>query len=95
MLPLIQCWMLSAGKNSGDTILNFLKTNFRRKNIRDSASVSELASLLGVICALISFRCCWEDNPGMERPDRKVNGKKGKSKILYCVPEISPGHRDI
>ena len=44
--------------------------------------MSELAGLLGVICALISLRCYWRNNSGIERPRRKVNGKKGEIKNL-------------
>ena len=49
----------------------------------------ELASLLGVICALISLRCCWENNSGIKRPDRKIYEKKGETHNFVLSLELA------
>jgi len=41
---------------------------------------------LGVICTLISLRCCWENNSGIKKSDRKVLGKKGENNNFVLCP---------
>jgi hypothetical protein len=48
--------------------------------------MSELAGLSGVICALISLRCCWENNSGIKSPDRKAHVEKGENKNFVSCP---------
>ena len=48
--------------------------------------MNEKPDLSGVICSLMSFRCCWENNSGRKRLDLKVPGKKGEANNLVSCP---------
>jgi hypothetical protein len=78
-------------QNSGD-INKFIKDELQEKKHQELRQHERAGSLLGVICALISLRCCWENNSGIKRPDRKVHGKKGEIKNFVFVTGILDHH---
>jgi len=54
---------------------------------------SEPADLLEVICALISLRCCWENNSG-KKPDQRSMGRKRKSDMIIVSATLIQSPHD-